>query len=411
MSGGESAPRFGELLKVRRERVGLTQQCLADHATLSVRAIRDMETGRVQRPRQETVRLLADALRLEGRARSVFEAAARQREPVDEPTAPPPARSAIVGRATESDVLFDALTLHGDRLVTVVGLAGVGKTRLVLEVAERVHRSEQWSVRWTRGGRLDGLLEAIDERPTLLVIDGADRGVDPVLLDELFHRCAGLRVVITSRLPLGLDGEQTVPLAPLETPEPGQDGDLRALGEVGAVRLFVSHLRRLRPGFRLEPADAGAVACLCRYLDGLPGALELAAGWALVQSPAQLVERIAASPFSLPAPPVIHQERGDVREPLCDALRALTTSQRTLLGLLADEPGDWSADEAVALSGLAPQECLGLVHQLLSRGMIRPMRPRAGLRFTVLNLFRVLCREESRRWTAAPFPLLEVLAG
>ncbi|WP_344334963.1 helix-turn-helix transcriptional regulator, partial [Kitasatospora putterlickiae] len=70
---------FGELLRIRRERIGLTQQVLADHATLSVRAIRDMESGRVQRPRQETVRLLADALRLEGRSRSVFEAAARRR--------------------------------------------------------------------------------------------------------------------------------------------------------------------------------------------------------------------------------------------------------------------------------------------------------------------------------------------
>ncbi|KIX79154.1 hypothetical protein SF23_02370, partial [Streptomyces sp. MBRL 10] len=85
-----STAGFGELLRVRRERVGLTQQVLADHATLSVRAIRDMESGRVQRPRQETVRLLADALRLEGHSRSNFEAAARRQalveEPRDEPT-------------------------------------------------------------------------------------------------------------------------------------------------------------------------------------------------------------------------------------------------------------------------------------------------------------------------------------
>ncbi|MEJ8641449.1 helix-turn-helix transcriptional regulator [Streptomyces sp. MS1.HAVA.3] len=71
----QSTAGFGELLRIRRERVGLTQQVLADHATLSVRAIRDMESGRVQRPRQETVRLLADALRLEGPNRSNFEAA------------------------------------------------------------------------------------------------------------------------------------------------------------------------------------------------------------------------------------------------------------------------------------------------------------------------------------------------
>ncbi|MGW2546516.1 helix-turn-helix domain-containing protein, partial [Kitasatospora sp. NPDC001574] len=75
MDGGQSLQStagFGEVLRIRRERVGLTQQVLADHATLSVRAIRDMESGRVQRPRQETVRLLADALRLEGRHRTAF---------------------------------------------------------------------------------------------------------------------------------------------------------------------------------------------------------------------------------------------------------------------------------------------------------------------------------------------------
>ncbi|WP_224283017.1 helix-turn-helix domain-containing protein, partial [Streptomyces sp. LS1784] len=88
-----TAAGFGELLRLRRERVGLTQQCLADHATLSVRAIRDMESGRVRRPRNETVRLLADALRLEGRSRTDFEEAARRHpladEPVAEPAAPP----------------------------------------------------------------------------------------------------------------------------------------------------------------------------------------------------------------------------------------------------------------------------------------------------------------------------------
>ncbi|MEV4916321.1 helix-turn-helix domain-containing protein [Streptomyces tirandamycinicus] len=398
----QSTAGFGELLRIRRERVGLTQQVLADHATLSVRAIRDMESGRVQRPRQETVRLLADALRLDGRSRSAFEAAARRQalaeEPRDELTAPPVARGAIVGRELEVEVLADALAVHGDRLVTVAGLGGAGKTRLVLEVARRLHLASRWSVRWIDCGRQPAagaerrteLARAIGERPTLLVLDGAEAGVDTALLDDLFQRCPGLRVLITARVPQPLPGGQVIPLAPLPTPGPELDHDPVALAEVGAVRLLLSHLRRLRPGYRLEPEEAPAVAALCRQLDGLPGALELVAGWSTVLSPGQLVARLADGPFHL-APPAGYGGRADVGGALGAALDRLTLGQRDLLERLAAEPGDWSGEDAVALSGRPPQECLAAVHALLASGLIRSVPARDGVRFTVLNLCRRLC--------------------
>ncbi|MFE3324283.1 helix-turn-helix domain-containing protein [Streptomyces sp. NPDC059176] len=397
-----SVAGFGELLRIRRERVGLTQQVLADHATLSVRAIRDMESGRVQRPRQETVRLLADALRLEGRTRSDFEAAARRHvlagELRDVPTAPPVARGAIVGRELEVEVLVDALAVHGDRLVTVAGLGGVGKTRLVLEVARRLHLASGWSVHWidcarqTVAGpeRRADLVRAIGERPTLLVLDGADAGVDTALLDEQFQRCPGLRVLITARVPQPLPGGQVIPLAPLPTPGPELDHDPVALAEVGAVRLLLSHLRRLRPGYRPEPEEAPAVAELSRQLDGLPSALELVAGWSTVMSPRQLVVRLADGPFHLP-PPAGYGGRADVAAALESALDRLTLDQRDLLERLAAEPGDWSGEDAVELSGRPPQECLAAVHELLASGLIRSLPARDGVRFTVLNLCRRLC--------------------
>lgn len=399
----QSTTGFGELLRIRRERIGLTQQVLADHATLSVRAIRDMESGRVQRPRQETVRLLADALRLEGRGRADFEAAARRQtlveEPGEEPTAPPVARGAIVGRELEAEVLTDALAVHGDRLVTVAGLGGAGKTRLVLEVARRLHLASRWSVRWIDCGRPPAagperradLARAIGERPTLLVLDGADAGVDTALLDELFQRCPGLRVLITARVPQPLPGGQVIPLAPLPIPGPELDHDPVALAEVGAVRLLLSHLRRLRPGYRLGPEEAPAVAALCRQLDGLPGALELVAGWSTVLSPRQLVARLADGPFHLAPPPAGFGGGADVGAALGAALERLTLGQRDLLERLAARPGDWSGEDAVELSGRPPQECLASVHELLASGLIRSVPSRDGVRFTVLNLCRRLC--------------------
>ncbi|MET9362693.1 helix-turn-helix domain-containing protein [Streptomyces sp. NPDC006632] len=421
MDGVPAVSSFGELLKFQRERAGLTQQCLADHASLSVRAVRDMEAGRVQRPRQETVRLVADALGLRGRTRSVFEAAARRRAHVEETVAPPAPRGAIIGREAEAETLTQALTAHGDRLLSLVGLGGVGKSRLALDVAWRVHQSAGWPVRWvacgreataagagpasrtgTPGGpgRFDSLAGLIGDRPTLLVLDGADATVGSAVLDDLFRLCPEVRVLITSRTPLGLDGEQVVPLAPLAVPGPGTD-PADAM-ESAAARLLLAHMRRLRPGLALDPADRPEIAELCRYLDGLPRALEYAAGWTLLESPASLLARLAATPFSLPAPPVTLCERGDLRHALDEAHRLLTERQRELLVLLAVSARDWSVDEAVASSGHSAPEFLQTVHELLLRGLVRLVPSRDGARFAVLNLSRAVCREPAGALAPAP---------
>ncbi|MFD0568986.1 XRE family transcriptional regulator [Kitasatospora gansuensis] len=141
--------RFSGLLREFRRNSGLTQQELADLSALSVRAVRDLESGRVHRPRRETVRLLVTTLRLEGARRAAFEEAAAA-EPAE--PAPPNSPFTMLGRADEVRALLELLRSGGQRLISLTGLPGVGKTRLATEVAERL-RASGWQICWHPGGR------------------------------------------------------------------------------------------------------------------------------------------------------------------------------------------------------------------------------------------------------------------
>ncbi|MEV8321022.1 helix-turn-helix domain-containing protein [Streptomyces sp. NPDC059900] len=416
---------FAELLRRHRERSGLTQQQLADFATLSVRAIRDLESGRVRRPRRDSVGLLADALRLGEADRRQLHAAGGS--PVDlraplvdlpEPPAPP---GALVGREAELQVLLDQVTVYGHRLVTVVGISGIGKTHLVLEAA-RVLRARGWRVGWhapgpdpcrcgatrpTRAPRAvgsgsggtpapaadvtDDLARAIGDRHELLVIDGDDppgsAGVD---VGELLRRCPGLRVVVTGLAPRHLPDERVLPLTATAVPPeaPDTDVDHARLSEVASVALFLSHIRRSRPGFRLRDDNAQAVLRLCRRLDGVPRALEYAAGWCLVYPPELLLAR-AGRDSSLLAPPTGCTCHHLLRS-LARSVDGLAERHRHVLAEVADRPHWTLAD----LTPLVPDPAAAL-HALLVRGLVRPVGDHRPERFTVLQLVRLL--HESRR--------------
>ncbi|MFF6887884.1 AAA family ATPase [Streptomyces sp. NPDC012421] len=137
---------IGALIRGHRLRIGLTQRELADLSTISVRAIRDLEKGKALRPRADTVRLIADGLRLGPRARAGLEEAVRRghqggagRHLLLERCAPPVPLHPMIGRQAEAAVLAEELRSGAERIVTVVGLSGVGKTRLALETAARLH--------------------------------------------------------------------------------------------------------------------------------------------------------------------------------------------------------------------------------------------------------------------------------
>ncbi|RSS60448.1 XRE family transcriptional regulator [Streptomyces sp. WAC06614] len=445
---------IGALIRSHRLRIGLTQRELADLSTISVRAIRDLEQGKARRPRTDTVRLMADALRLGPRARAALEAAAQQGRAGGaawtEPPAPPTALHAITGRDGEIDCLVAELAADTgtERLVNVVGLAGVGKTRLALAVADRLHgtglglpvlwhalpgsspadylasHDEELAFRLAtlvaelfgpadpRGGSGAGavaaLAELLGDAPVLLVLDGAPAAPPRAdRLTALLRTCPGLRLLVTSDGPWGVPGERVFLLSPLEAPERGA-----ASGDAPAVRVFLDQVRRVRPDFAAGPADLERASWICRRLDGHPGALAAAASWLVVYDLAALCHSLDADPAALLDHLGAAGGTGSLRAVLHARLSRLAAGPRALLDSLCAHPAPAPAPaptatstaiaatdavdgapgheltEITALTGLSLPECGRLLRELLISGAVRAEHRDGASRFRVLGLVR-----------------------
>jgi predicted ATPase/DNA-binding CsgD family transcriptional regulator len=256
--------------------------------------------------------------------------------------------TSFVGRRAElSDVKQQ---LGGSRLVTLTGIGGVGKTRLALRVAgqlDRVFSDGVWVIELatlrdpslvlqrvsvSMGLRDDArswsvalLTEHLAHRRTLLILDNCEHVLDAcaVLVESLLRAVPELRVLATSRQPLGVAGERVVTVPPLSVP----DNDLRpssleGLSRYDAVTLFVERARDLAPSFEVTADNMAAVARLVQRLDGIPLAVELAAARVRVLSPQQILSRL-----------------GGGRQLLTSPGRTSVPHQRSLQALI-----DWSYD-------------------------------------------------------------------
>ncbi|WP_264202598.1 helix-turn-helix domain-containing protein [Streptomyces bambusae] len=447
-STAADSAQFGALVRAHRLRIGLTQRELADLSTISVRAIRDLEQGKARRPRTDTIRLIADALRLGPRARAALEAAAQQGRCAGaagglfdgEPPAPPTALHGLTGREAEAGVLVRELGSGSERLVNVVGLSGAGKTRLALEAANRLYAAglpvlwhafpgaprdylaaadagpaerlvaELVAYLFEAGPGDEGRLPAqpVGDRPVLLVLDGApERAPRCDRLTRLLREFPGLRLLVTSEHPWGLPGERPFLLGPLEVPVEGA-------AESAAVGLFLDHARRVRPEFAPSGGELADVVRVCARLDGHPVALAAAASWLAVCDLPALRRSVDADPAAL----LDHLAGGDggrrFREGLQRGLRRLTDGQRALLADLCTAPGDgagadgsgdgrgdgcgngsgdgFGLDEIVALTGRGLPESGRMVRDLLIAGVIRAGHEAGRSRFRVLHLVRAFHR-------------------
>jgi hypothetical protein len=339
-----------------------------------------------------------------------------------EPASPPAPLGEVVGRDAELAVLRDLLTTGSQRLVTITGLSGVGKTMVALELAGALHRSRGFPVLWSSAadvrtpyhtpnrsdqlsalirtgigglftasdagvGELDGL---IGQRPTLLVLDGYDPAavrMDRVI--DLLQACRGLRVLATAPAPFEVHGERVFPLLPLAAPRGDHDYNLASLARVPAVQLLIRHIREVRTEFELDAANAAAVAALCQRLDGIPAVLAAVASWFLVDEASTLLGYVTHDPFGL-----IGETLPELRSALCHALGELGPAESVALGRLAAAAPGWSISDAVGLTGMPPVACARLVRRLLTLGLIRPADETDRARFQVVDLVRAVRAEQ-----------------
>ncbi|WNI23549.1 LuxR C-terminal-related transcriptional regulator [Streptomyces sp. ITFR-16] len=290
--------------------------------------------------------------------------------------------TALIGREREAAALRERLTLSPVRLLTLTGRAGVGKTRLAREVVRKLgdafERVEAVDAAEAAGAGPDALPALVRKLTggggggrVLLLLDGCDHEARAAAAGAAVSLAEDARVVVlaTAVEPLGVYGEQLLPLAPL--PVPGEDTD-EAPHDVASVALFVRRARDADPSFALTLENSAAVTEICALLGGLPLALELAARRLRLLPPHLLAARLRGSTTVLAGGPVDaparHRSLGALAEWSC---RGLDPGARALLGRLAVyEPGF-----GLAAAGLTDEEG---IEPLLDRGLLAAVGQEQG---------------------------------
>jgi predicted ATPase/transcriptional regulator with XRE-family HTH domain len=419
---------FGRLLRRLRESASLSQEELAERATLTAKAVGALERGERRRPYPNTVRALSNALGLDDETSRLLAEAARPAAraaataPVVAPATPaavPVPPTAMVGREAELDAVTELLLEVGTRVVTITGPGGVGKTRLAWAVAARlvdagrelvvvelgaVRRVDLVVPTIARGFGLEtgsedligSIAAIIGDRTPILVLDNLEHLLDAAPdLADLVQRSSGVTVLATSRAPLRIRAEREVPLGPLPIAAGDDVGVVRASA---AARMFADRARAVVPDFTIDRDNAATVAAICRRLDGLPLALELAAAHAQYLPPAQLLDRLdhavgSARLRDLPA------RQQTMRATLDWSYHLLTEDEQTLLSRLAVFAGGFDLEAAEQVAGGTLRNALtaleGLLEQSLVVGpelgpdhpapryrLLEPVRDDAGARLT-----------------------------
>jgi predicted ATPase/transcriptional regulator with XRE-family HTH domain len=377
----EITASFGYWVRRRRKALDLTQQALADLSGCSLAAIKKIETDQRQ-PSQQLAERLADSLQVPPDERAAFLARARGllvaediAPPIQPSVAAPVAPSALpaestsfVGRAVELAQIERYLADPGCRLLTLIGPGGIGKTRLAQRAAAQARFAQgacfvpladiaapelaapavarRLGLQMADASNHEaGLLAYLRDREMLLVLDNVEQLLTPEgsaaallsLLSQILDACPDVKLLLTSRERLNIQAEWLLPLAGL----PGEDS---------GMALFVERAQRVRPSFTPEGHEA-TISTICRLVDGLPLAIELAAGWAQTLSCEQIADQIRSNIDFLATRRRDAPERHrSVRALFDGAWRLLGDQERELLMRLSVFQGGFTAETARAIA-------------------------------------------------------------
>ena len=343
------------------------------------------------------------------------------------PTNLPTDRTRFIGRAHELE--HCTRLLADTRLVTLTGLGGCGKTRLAIKVAENLSEgfprgvwfvdltpltdsiqvastvAQVLSLKEEADKSFEDLLtNHISNQKILLLIDNCEHLLSGVsgFVDKLLSSCSNVRILATSREPLSVQGEKIVALPPLGIPAPNSETQLDALQAVDAVKLFIDRAQQVQTEFALTATNASSIAEICRKLDGIPLAIELAAARVKVLTTEQILSRLDDR-FKLLSTtgrtmPTRHQTLRAVIEWSYDQL---TAEEQRIVRAFSIFAGGWNLQFATGVAGgLDEFQMLELHSQLVDKSIVVAEREKGGVRRyrfleTVRQFFLEQLRENS----------------
>ena len=399
---------FGTLLRRYRTAAGFTQEALAARAQISARTIADLERGINRTPRHDTFELLMSSLELTAQQRALFLGMVR---PEMTATAPgtlslsrlplPPA--SLIGREQEMTRALTLLRSDGVRLLTLTGPAGIGKTRLGLQIAHELGEhfadgvvfvaldalrdasllmsvlAQALGLRESTEGEIsEQVITFLQGKHFLLILDNFEQILEAASsVADLLSNCSRLSVLVTSRVPLRLRAEQILPLAPLPLAE--------------AVTLFQERALAVRPGGVYAPQQ---VAAICERMDRLPLAIELAAMHVKTLSLPDLYERLTHrlailrdGARDLPA------RQQTMEEAITWSYDLLTETQQQCFRSLGVFVGGWTLEAAEAVCRAeqekTPEEVILTLAALVDASMVQVEIAGEGpARFGMFELIR-----------------------
>jgi predicted ATPase len=332
----------------------------------------------------------------------------------------PVSTTSLLGREQAVDEVAALVERPGVRLVTLTGPGGVGKTRLAVAVGERLRDRFSAGTAFVPldsvtdpgqvlaaigraagadlagvGAPLEALAETFGDGAWLLILDNLEQVIQAAPdLGELLARCPQVAMLATSRTVLRLRAEREYPVPPLQLPADPGAASVAEVAASPAVALFVDRARAVRPGFALTERNAAAVAEICRRLEGVPLAIELAAARIRLLDPAALLDRLAASLDALGTGAVDLPERQrTLRATVEWSVGLLDGDERSLLEVAAVFTDGWTIPAAAQVAGLTESRALELSEALARHSLVYLDSTEAGPRTRMLETVREFVAE------------------